>query len=107
MAENCRRGRRSRAELVFTAPGPDRRRVLMVAAYRVENDAFRVDKARPWAASTVLLRLLADQRNYALHPDGMRIAIAHPAEGEGLGSTHLALLVNFFEELRHLAPPKP
>jgi hypothetical protein len=95
---------RLRNELVFTTLARDyRRRVLMVAPYRVVNHAFRPDKPRPWSATVVLLRILAGQKDYALHPDGMRVAIADTGEGEGLGQTHLTFVFNFLEELRRVA----
>jgi hypothetical protein len=98
---------RLRNELVFTTLARDyRRRVLMVAPYRVVNHAFRPDKPRPWSATVVLLRILAGQKDYALHPDGMRVAIADTGEGEGLGQTHLTFVFNFLEELRRVAPPR-
>jgi DNA-binding winged helix-turn-helix (wHTH) protein/Tol biopolymer transport system component len=98
---------RMRPELVFTTPGPDYRRVLMVAPYRVENNSFRPDKPLPWAKLGVALRILNGQRNYALHPDGVRVAIAPPPEGEDVGQTHVTLVFNFFDELRRIAPAKP
>jgi DNA-binding winged helix-turn-helix (wHTH) protein/Tol biopolymer transport system component len=98
---------RTRPELVFTTPGSDYRRVLMVAPYRVENNSFRPDKPLPWAKLGVALRLLNGQRSYALHPDGVRVAIAPPPEGEGVGQTHVTLVFNFFDELRRIAPAKP
>lgn len=97
---------RTRSELVFTTPGLDYRRVLMVARYRVENNSFRADKPRPWVEPSVALHLLAGERNYALHPDGMRVAIAPPPEGEAL-QDHVALVFNFFDALRRIAPPRP
>ena len=98
---------RTRPELVFTAPGTDYRRLLMAAPYRIEKGIFRADKPRPWAEREVALRLLESQHNYALHPDGLRVAIALPPEGEAVGRTHLTLLLNSIDELRRIAPTKP
>jgi serine/threonine protein kinase/Tol biopolymer transport system component len=95
---------RARLELVFTAPAFDYRRVLMVAPYRVENDSFRPEKPRLWAERGSALRLVLGQRIYALHPDGVRVAIAPPSEGEAVGQNHLTLVLNFFDELRRIAP---
>ena len=95
---------RARPELVFTAPALDYRQVLMVARYRVENDTFRPGIPRPWAEPGSALRELAGQRIYALHPDGIRVAIAPPSEGEAVGPNHLTLVLNFFDELRRIAP---
>ena len=95
---------RSTAELVFTVLFRDYRRVLMVAPYRVEKDTFRPGKPRQWEARGVPLRLLAGHRNYALHPEGARVAIAPPPEGEDVGQTHVTLFQNFFDHLRRIAP---
>jgi hypothetical protein len=95
---------RARPELVFTAPALDYRRVLMVAPYRVEHESFRPAKPWPWAERGPALREIAGQRIYALHPDGVRVAIAPPSEGEAVGPNHLTLVLNFFEELRRIAP---
>ena len=46
-------------------------------------------------------------RMYALHPDGVRVAIAPPSEGETVAPTHLTFFLNLFDELRRIAPPKP
>ena len=95
---------RSTADLVFTVPFRDYRRLLMVAPYRVEKDTFRPDKPRQWEAKGVPLRLLSGHRNYALHRDGARVAIAPPPEGEEVGQTHVTLFLNFFDHLRRIAP---
>jgi len=97
---------RSSSELVFTVPFRDYRRLLMVAPYRVEKDAFRPDKPRPWEAKGVPLRLLTDHRSYALHPDGARVAIPPLSEREEVGDPHVTLLLNFFDQLRRIAPPQ-
>jgi hypothetical protein len=76
----------------------------MVAPYRVENDSFRPEKPRLWAERGSALRLVLGQRIYALHPDGVRVAIAPPSEGEAVGQNHLTLVLNFFDELRRIAP---
>ena len=96
----------STAELVFTVPVPfrDYRRVLMVAPYRVEKDTFRPGKPRQWEAKGVPLRILEGHRNYALHPEGARVAIAPLTEGEEVGQTHVTLFQNFFDHLRRIAP---
>jgi WD40 repeat protein len=97
---------RSSSELVFTVPFRDYRRLLMVAPYRVEKDAFRPDKPRPWEAKGVPLRILTDHRSYALHPDGARVAIPPLQEREEVGHRHVTLLLNFFDQLRRIAPPQ-
>ena len=95
---------RTRPELVFTSPAVDYTRVLMVAPYRTNKDSFRADKPRLWAERGSALRFLLGQRNFALHPDGMRVAIPPPPEGEAIVQNHLTFVLNFFDELRHIAP---
>ena len=95
---------RSTAELVFTVLFRDYRRLLMVAPYRVEKDTFRPGRPRQWEAKGVPLRILEGHRNYALHPEGARVAIAPPPEGEDLAQTHVTLFLNFFDHLRRIAP---
>ncbi len=99
---------RARPELVFSGDAFDYRSVLMVAPYRVENESFRVDKPRPWAERAPrLLPGIAGERLYALHPDGVRVVIAPPSEGEAVGQNRVAFFLNFFDELRRIAPVKP
>lgn len=98
---------RTSPELVFNAGGVDYTHVLMVASYVVENDSFRADTPRPWAERGSSLRYILGQRNYALHPDGVRVAIAQPSEGDAIGQNHLTFVLNFFDELRRIAPATP
>jgi serine/threonine-protein kinase len=95
---------RARPELVFAAPALDYRHVLMVAPYRVENESFRAGKPRLWAERAPALRELLVERLYALHPGGVRVAIARPSEAEAVGQNHLTFVLNFFDELRRIAP---
>jgi serine/threonine-protein kinase len=104
---------RARHEIVFTAEAldyaqaVDYTQVLMVARYRVEHDSFLVDKPRPWAERGARVRQVLGSRMYALHPDGVRVAIAPPSEGEMVAPTHLTFVLNLFDELRRTAAPKP
>jgi hypothetical protein len=82
----------------------DYARVLMVAPYRVEGRVFRVERPRPWASRDVALRHILGQRMFALHRDGLRVAIAQPPEGESVRQQHLTFVLNFFEALRRIAP---
>jgi hypothetical protein len=94
---------RTRRELVFTTAGVDYDRLLVVAPYVVEAGAFRAGKPQPWAPRGSLRNLL-DERIYALHPDGIRVAIAPPDEDEDVAQNHVTLVLNFFDELRRIAP---
>ena len=98
---------RARPEIVFTAQGVDYMQVLMVARYRVEKDSFVVDKPRLWAERGPGVRQLLGSRMYALHPDGVRVAIAPLSEAETVAPTHLTFVLNLFDELRRISPPKP
>ncbi len=44
---------------------------------------------------------------YALHPDGVRVAVATPSEDDTAAQNHLTFVLNFFDELRRIAPAKP
>jgi serine/threonine-protein kinase len=98
---------RVRHEIVFTTEAVDYTQVLMVVRYRVENGSFVVENPRPWAERGSRVRQVLGSRMYALHPDGARVAIAPPAEGETVVPTHLTFLLNLFDDLRRIAPPKP
>ncbi len=95
---------RSRHELFYT--GPDAR--IMVSGYAVEGDAFRADKSRVWSDALYRTRPRGFQyfRNFDLHPDGQRFALAKALTGSG-GQTKVdkvVLVFNFFDELRRVAP---
>jgi serine/threonine-protein kinase len=94
----------ARHELVFVTHLRDYTQVLMVAKYRVENDAFVVDRPRPWAEHATGVRILLGSRMYALHPDGVRVAIAPPSEAETAPPKHLTFVLNLFDELSRIAP---
>jgi serine/threonine-protein kinase len=104
---------RARHEIVFTAEGVDYAQavdytqVLMVARYRVEHDSFVVEKPRFWAERAARVRQVLGSRMYALHPDGVRVAIAPPSHDEVVARTHLTFVLNFFNDLRRIAPAKP
>jgi serine/threonine-protein kinase len=92
------------SELVFQALFQDYRRLLWVASYRVEKGRFRPDTPRRWESKGVLLPILSGHTSYALHPDGARVAIPPPPEDEQVEQTHVTLILNFFDHLRHIAP---
>ena len=89
---------RTRPELIYETP--DRR--IVIVNYSVSGDAFHPDQPRPWpeAQST-----RGFGRGFDLHPDGDRLLL--PAVGEA-GSPpkwdRLNLILNFFDELRRIAP---
>ena len=77
---------------------------MMVATYTVKGDVFVVDKPRVWSDKRLAdVGLLA---NYDLAPDGKRIAALMPVEApeEQQAQSHVVFLMNFFDELRRIAP---
>ena len=94
----------ARSELVFAAPMVDYLKVLMVAPYRLSNGGFRVTRTHPWSDRAISLRYLLGDRVYALHPDGMRAAIAPLPAQETDARTRVTVVSNLFEQLRAIAP---
>jgi serine/threonine-protein kinase len=93
---------RQRQELIFRVAGPQLQ-MLMVASYGVEGDSFRAEKPRQW--SPVLVPAVGPaSRPFDLHPDGERIAMVKGAEPADEKRDHVVLVLNFFEELRRVAP---
>ena len=90
---------RARSELIYVT----RDRGVMVVDYSVEGGVFHAGQPRPWPES--LQRSGLTVRSFALHPDGNRLAlpaVAETAASEGWERLDVAL--NFFDELRRLAP---
>ena len=89
---------RTRRELFYGLNGQ-----IMVAAYTVEGDAFRAEKLRSLPNGRYLPA--GPSRMFDLHPDGERFAIA-PAE-EVTKRDRVVFIMNFFDELRRIAPATP
>jgi serine/threonine-protein kinase len=97
---------RVRKELLYA--GPDNR--IMMVSYTASGDTFTADKPRPWADTRFLPRPRgfggATGRPFDLHPDGERVAIAPVPENERVAKQDkLVFILNFFDELRRIAPP--
>ncbi len=90
---------RSRQELFYR--GEDGR--ILVAAYVVEGDRFRAEKPRVWSPEPLPLRGFVG-RIYDLHPDGERFAVLRASEEAAASQDKVVLVVNFFDELRRIAP---
>jgi serine/threonine-protein kinase len=77
---------------------------IMVAKYTVSGDTFEADKPRVW--SDKQLANTGMTPNFDLAPDGKRFAVlmrpggVEPADLQ----SHVTLVMNFFEELRRIAP---
>ena len=97
----------SRPEIVFTMRDVDYRHRLMVVPYHVRAGVFQVDRPRPFASRTTLLRELSGFRMYAVHPDGLRAVIAPPPDGDATGSAHLTFVFNLSDELQRSHPTEP
>jgi hypothetical protein len=78
---------------------------IHVADFEVRGEALVPLRVRPWRQAP--MRSVETARSYALHPDGDRIAMFPPerADPEAGGGPRFAYLLNFFDELRRVAPP--
>jgi Tol biopolymer transport system component len=79
---------------------------LMTVPYRVEGDSFRADKPVVWAGARLSVRPRAPSRDLDLHPDGKRFAVASSDEQSPPGQDRVIFILNFFDELRRVAPSK-
>jgi hypothetical protein len=74
----------------------------MVAEYTAEGDTFHPVKPHPWSERHIPS---IGGANFDLSPDGKRLAVPLPDEGEpGKGSLHVNFLLNYFDELRRRMP---
>jgi Tol biopolymer transport system component len=82
-----------------SAPAP-----IYVVDYTIENGSFAPTAPRQWTNRMIMPRRLG--LNYALHPDGKRIAahVAPETPAVATASDRLVLVTNFLDELRRLAP---
>ena len=65
---------------------------------------MQAEKPRVWSETPVQTRPNLGA-SFDLHPDGARVVMA-PVTGATSGLTHVALIFNFFDELRRMAPAK-
>jgi serine/threonine-protein kinase len=89
---------RARHELLYLAP--DGR--IMVVTYTAAADTFQAEKPRVWSETRIQVRPNLGA-SFDLHPDGERVAMA-PSTEVTAGPTHVTLILNFFDELRRVAP---
>ena len=77
---------------------------MMVARYSSNNGSFVPDKPRPWSPTP--LADLGLNLNFALAPDGKRIAALMPVDlpEEQAALHHVIFLMNFADELRRRVP---
>ena len=90
---------RNRRDLFYTVNNR-----IMVVTYTTHDDAFVADKPRVWSEHEVFA--LAVMPTFDL-TDSERLAVLMPASAPDSPETrhHFKLLLNFFDELRRLAPP--
>jgi len=77
---------------------------LMVATYTVNGDTFVADKPRVWSEQRLANTGLTP--NFDLAPDGKRFVVLMAPEGAEASRLqgHVTLVMNFFDELRRIAP---
>ena len=94
---------RTRRELVYATSDQH----LMIVPYQVKGDSFLPEKPQPWSDTRFVARYrLGPTRSFDLHPDGNRIALAVAGNVPAAKQTSLVFVLNFFDELRRLAPAK-
>ena len=88
-------------ELLYVANGK-----IMAARYTISSDGiFRAEKPRAWTDAPFNPRSGPVSRGFDLHPDGTRFAFASAGEDDAAARRdHVVLFLNFFDELRRLAP---
>src|SRR5262249_10263432 len=76
---------------------------VMAAPYHIEGDSFVREKPEPW---TEIRFFPLRTRSFAIHPDGERIAVAVPQDASTAKQDRVVFVLNFFDELRRIAPVK-
>jgi len=94
---------RTRPELVYASS--DQR--IMIVPYQVKGDVFLPEKPHPWSDIRYVPRYrLGPTRSFDLHPDGNRVTLAVAGDAPAAKQTMLVFVLNFFDELRRVAPIK-
>jgi serine/threonine protein kinase len=76
---------------------------IMVVQYKIQGDALSVDKPRLWSEGQLMDA--GANRTFDLHPDGQRFAVLKLTQTEAK-LDNVILILNFFDELRRLAPTR-
>jgi serine/threonine-protein kinase len=79
---------------------------IMVVDYTIKADAFIPGKPRPWSDKPIY-RVAPTEPSFDLAPDGKHAAVFQRALAEANQteeSQHATVLLNFFDELRRIAP---
>jgi hypothetical protein len=77
----------------------------MVVSYTADGESFRANKPQPVAETRITFAPILG-RNYALHPDGRRFAVATAPQDTGAKQDKVVIVSNFFDELKRLVPTK-
>lgn len=88
---------RTQPEIIFGAEGQ-----LMVSRYSVANGQFHAAPPAQWSAGRFEWR--GPNRMFDLHADGARVALAAPSGARAPTPDRVALIFNFFDELRRRLP---
>jgi eukaryotic-like serine/threonine-protein kinase len=94
---------RTKRELLFASAGDNK---IMRAPYVVDGDSFRAEKPQLWSDGLWAGRPRPPSRDFDLHPDGQRFAIAAGAADGSARIDKVVLTFNFFDELKKLTSPK-
>jgi hypothetical protein len=94
---------RTAPQLFFMSTGDLR---VMVTPYRVAGDSFQTDKPVLWSETRLTGRPRAPSRDLDMHPDGLRFAVSTDNAQAPLKQRSVTVVMNFFEELRRVAPAK-
>jgi serine/threonine-protein kinase len=78
---------------------------IMVATYNASGDSFHAEAPQPWSPGQ--LTSIRDSYNFTLHPDGKRFAVFTASDTEKTPEANkINIVLNWFEELKRLAPAK-
>ena len=86
---------------------PDSYESFMVVNYSFSGASFKAEPPRPWPGARYYARsLLAGRsRDFDLSPDGNRLALATAGPAPPFGRRFpINVFLNFFDELRRVAP---
>jgi len=65
---------------------------------------FAAENPRHWSEGRFRRSAALQYRPFGQHPDGQRFALAVPTEAENAQQDKIALVFNFLDELRRIAP---
>jgi serine/threonine-protein kinase len=94
---------RTKRELLFASAADNR---IMRAPYTVDGESFRAEKPQPWSDALFAARPRPPSRDFDLHPDGLRFAVAAGAANGDSQLDKVVLTFNFFDDLKRLTTKK-